>query len=129
MAAILEKKFRFAYRIRIENQSDESVQLLGRYWHIEELTQDGDVDDSEPPIRVNSPETGAVGQLPVLRPGQVFEYMSGTDLTSTKGTMKGHFYMARVPSDTHSAKTGDHVKALKGDDKFEVEVAPFPLEA
>jgi uncharacterized protein affecting Mg2+/Co2+ transport len=65
-----------------------------------------------------------------LRPGQVFEYMSGTDLVSTNGVMTGHFYMARVLSETHSAKAGDHVKALKeGGEKFVVEVAPFPLEA
>lgn len=70
-----------------------------------------------------------MGHLPVLRPGQVFEYMSGTDLVSTKGRMMGHFYMAKVPSNTNSARAGDHVKALNDGDRFEVEVAPFALEA
>lgn len=105
------------------------MQLLGRYWSIDELTAGGREDDTKERIVVDSPTTGAVGHLPVLRPGQVFEYMSGTDLLGTKGIMKGHFYMARVPDDRHSAKAGDNVEALKAGDKFEVEVASFPLEA
>lgn len=59
MAAILEKKFRFAYRIRVENVSDQAVQLLGRYWCIEELTEDGKEDDSKEKVKVDSPATGA----------------------------------------------------------------------
>ena len=70
-----------------------------------------------------------VGHLPVLQPGQVFEYTSGTDLSASGGVMKGHFYMARVLEDTISAKTGNMVEALKLDDKLEVAILPFPLAA
>ena len=59
MAAILALKYRFAYRIRVENVSDQAVQLLGRYWCIEELTQDGKEDDSKEKVIVDSPTTGA----------------------------------------------------------------------
>lgn len=59
MTAILENKFRFTYRIRVENVSDKSVQLLGRYWCIEELTEDGKEDDSKEKAVVDSPTTGA----------------------------------------------------------------------
>jgi len=109
----LSPKYRFAYRICVENiSSTETVQLLGRYWHIEENTPcDGSGNSSEP-IEVEAPYTGAVGQLPVLQPGQVFEYVSGTDLTTPRGTMKGHLYMAKVPHKTQSARSGDNVKAL-----------------
>ena len=69
-----------------------------------------------------------MGQLPVLRPGQVFEYMSGTDLSSPKGVMAGHFYMATVPNETHCGKAGDLVQALEGGDTFKVGVGQFPLE-
>lgn len=127
--SIFEQKYRFAYRIRVENVSKESVQLLGRYWCIEELAENGQEDDTKEKVVVDSPATGAVGHLPVLRPGQVFEYMSGTDLVSTRGVMHGHFYMARVPHDRISAKAGDHVEALSATDKFELEVSPFPLNA
>ncbi|VEU38320.1 unnamed protein product [Pseudo-nitzschia multistriata] len=108
----LDPKYRFAYRIRVENISPETtVQLLGRYWHI---TEEGDGSDEESlePIEVDAPYTGAVGQLPVLRPGQAFEYVSGTDLATPVGTMKGHFYMATVPEKTKSAKSGDDVVAV-----------------
>jgi hypothetical protein len=43
--------------------------------------------------------------------------------------MKGHFYMAKVPETAMSAKSGDVVEALKGGDKLEVTVAPFPFVA
>ena len=155
-------KYRFAYRIRVENVSDDkTIQLIGRYWHISEETvagrsivgleeEDEDALEPPPPIEVDSPATGAVGQLPVLHPGQVFEYMSGTDLVGPKGTMKGHLYMARVPSTARSAQSGDNIEALlkqkqkqqaEGETNgemsaedfkaefFEATVAPFPLEA
>ena len=49
-------------------------------------------------------------------------------MATTHGQMSGKFYMAHVPAGTPSAKTGDHVEALKLDDnKFQVKVGPFPL--
>jgi len=148
----LEPKHRFAYRIRVENVSrDTTVQLLGRYWHIAEEEEnnnnadDDDDDDGSPtslePIEVDAPYTGAVGQLPVLQPGQVFEYVSGTDLATPVGTMKGHFYMATVPSKTRSAQSGDDVVAVsyqgskseEVDNKdtrlFQATVKPFRLQS
>jgi uncharacterized protein affecting Mg2+/Co2+ transport len=126
-------KYRFAYRIRVENVSDDqTIQLLGRYWHIAEEPivfpgMEGGP-EAHPPIIVDSPKTGAVGQLPVLQPGQVFEYMSGTDLATPRGTMRGHLYMARVPSTAKSAQSGDHVETNETM-FFEAEVAPFQLKA
>ena len=110
----LNPKYRFAYRIRIENiSSSETVQLLGRYWHIAEVFEDDVNQKTLPePIEVDAPYTGAVGQLPVLQPGEAFEYVSGTDLTTPKGEMKGHLYMATVPPQTRSAKSGDDVTAI-----------------
>lgn len=60
-SSILETKLRFAYRIRIENSTDSptAVQLLGRYWHIQDLNHDGSVDETKPPVIVDSPTTGA----------------------------------------------------------------------
>jgi ApaG protein len=111
----LQSKHRFAYRMRIENLSDQHVQLVGRYFHISE--EEGEED----PVMVDAPSTGAVGQSPVLRPNQVFEYTSGTDLAKTKGEMKGHFYMTRVTED--EGGTAGEVE------KLEVTIAPFPLVA
>lgn len=125
-SAILQSKYRFAYRIRIENLSENNVQLLGRYWRIQEY--DASAMEEEPVI-VDAPITGAVGQLPVLQPGQVFEYMSGADLATTRGEMRGHFYMAKVSDDAKSANSGDDVQYISDEDKFEAIVAPFPLLA
>jgi ApaG protein len=123
-----EDKHRFAYRIRIENISEEEhIQLLGRYWYIQEGEDDGS-EETDDPVIVDAPKTGVVGQLPVLRPGQVFEYMSGADLESRKGSMVGHFYMVKTSEKALSAKSGDEIE-LKDGDKFEAVVAPFPLVA
>jgi uncharacterized protein affecting Mg2+/Co2+ transport len=57
---MLERKFRFAYRVRVENLSDQHVQLLGRYWHIQETNEDGHEPDMErAPVVVDAPVTGA----------------------------------------------------------------------
>ena len=157
---LMMPKYRFAYRIRVENVSEtETVQLLGRYWHISETPDDDDDDndyndgdddehnDRNDPVQVDAPYTGAVGQLPVLQPGRVFEYVSGTDLATPKGEMKGHLYMATVPPQTRSAKAGDDVATVlestpplpttgKGGKAkpsnqtrfFQAPVAPFTLE-
>jgi len=81
---------------------------------------------------VNEPRTGAVGHLPVLGPGEVFEYMSGADIATLTGAMKGSFHMAKVDMQTtDSGHIGDDVDALtwKADDerRFEMPVAQFGL--
>ena len=80
-------------------------------------------------IRVHAPHTGAVGKHPVLGPGQFFEYMSGCDLATEVGLMKGSFHFATVPAGTPSASVGQAVPALENaEQRFEVPVSPFPLE-
>ena len=131
-------KYRFAYRIRVENVSKNSttVQLLGRYWCIAEERNDDDHDnhddhdddDDDGIIEVDAPYTGAVGQLPVLKPGQVFEYVSGTELATSTGSMLGHLYMATVPDRTRSGKSGDNVTAVTTE-TFQAPVKPFRFDA
>ena len=72
-----------------------------------------------------------VGHLPVLLPGNVFEYMSGCELFTQHGTMSGSFHMAVVPSNTRSAMVGDAVPAFqdKNPNVFEMPVHEFPLNA
>jgi uncharacterized protein affecting Mg2+/Co2+ transport len=121
-----DTKFRFAYRIRIENVSpDETIQLLGRTWDIQDYHEGKPKGD---PIRVHAPQTGAVGKLPVLQPGEAFEYMSSCELTTVSGVMQGCFHLCRVQADTPSAQVGMRVEAFESPDRFEVTVAPFPLE-
>jgi uncharacterized protein affecting Mg2+/Co2+ transport len=131
-------KNRFTYRIRIENfnvnndrtlgDDDQTYQLLGRTWNIKEDDSDAE-DDSE--VTVNAPTTGVVGHLPVLKPGDCFEYMSGCDIRSSTGSMRGSFHMAVVDDDTESAQVGDPVDALRAPKEklFELTVQPFRLIA
>ena len=127
-------RHKFAYRIRIENfnepGSDKSVnvQLLGRKWRIEE---DEDAEDSNKVMKVDAPTTGAVGHLPVIRPGEAFEYISGCDLHTLTGTLSGSFYMTEVDDDAESCQVGDPTNAfdLPKERHFEMEVLPVKLVA
>lgn len=75
----------FAYKIRIVNESDESVQLLSRCWKI--------VDGLGNRRKVEG--EGVVGMQPVLSPGEEHEYVSGCDFRTPVGRMHGHYTMAR----------------------------------
>jgi ApaG protein len=73
----------WAYRVRIANAGPETVQLLRRTWRI----TDGQG-------RLNLVEgPGVVGEQPVLRPGEAFEYTSGTPLNTPSGFMEGSYHM------------------------------------
>ncbi|GKY93550.1 hypothetical protein MPSEU_000322400 [Mayamaea pseudoterrestris] len=123
-------KFLFGYRIRIENlSSSDSVQLLGRSWHIQETSSSNQpLGDA---VRVHAPTTGAVGKLPVLHPSQVFEYSSQCELVTPHGDMKGCFHFCgKVPPTTLSSNVGVHVDAFDRPlDAFTVDVQPFRLLA
>jgi|SRR5690606_5705105 len=76
----------FTYRITIENRSENTVQLLRRHWYIH---------DANTMLREVEGE-GVVGQQPVLEPGQVHKYVSGCNLKSGIGKMRGTYLMERV---------------------------------
>jgi ApaG protein len=131
-------KYRFAYKIRVENVSEDlksTVQLLGRTWIIEEdEPEEGNLkykDESDRIVHVKAPTTGAVGHLPVLRPGEIFEYISGCELSTETGNMSGCLHFAFVDPHTESAQVGDPIDAfqLPEDKHFEIPVEPFNLIA
>ncbi|MFN3403136.1 MAG: Co2+/Mg2+ efflux protein ApaG [Cytophagaceae bacterium] len=78
--------FVFTYKIIIENNSEYTVQLLKRHWFIY---------DANGALREVQGE-GVVGQQPVLEPGQSHEYVSGCNLKTEIGKMKGNYLMERV---------------------------------
>jgi len=81
-----QSHFVFSYRIRIENHSDNTVQLQRRKWIIF---------DSNATIREIEGE-GVVGLTPVLEPGESHEYISGCSLKSSIGKMTGSYVMERL---------------------------------
>ena len=84
------KVWAFEYRIRVRNDGDVPVQLLGREWCIRNA--DGSIHGHVPK---GSP--GVVGETPVLQPKQAFEYASGTTFNTAGGSVEGSFQMARLP--------------------------------
>ena len=93
--------FVWAYKVRIENQGTETVQLLNRYWHITDGY--GRVQEVRGP--------GVIGKQPVLGPGESFEYTSGSPLSTPSGIMVGSYEMA-----------------VAGGERFEVDIPAFSLD-
>jgi len=80
--------FAFSYRITIENQSKDSVQLNSRHWEIYDALNQIEIVDGE----------GVVGKKPVIKPGETYTYSSGCLLSSPIGAMKGYFNMINFTS-------------------------------
>jgi len=93
-------RYVFAYTITIANTGTVSAQLISRHWIItdaENVTQE-------------VKGLGVVGEQPLLRPGESFEYTSGTAMATPVGTMRGSYQMV--------AEDGN---------KFDAEIPPFTL--
>ncbi len=97
-----EGQYVWAYQVRIENTGDNTVQLLTRRWRITDAT--GHVNEVI--------GDGVVGDKPTLRPGENYEYASGTPLSTPSGFMTGIFQMVDL--------TGR---------RFAVQVPAFSLDA
>lgn len=74
-------KWFWVYHIRIENDSDRAVQLMTRHWRITDGTGSVNLVEGD----------GVVGEQPVLAPGQSHDYVSGCPLTTSHGSMEGHY--------------------------------------
>lgn len=74
----------FAYTITIANKGTVATQLISRHWII--TNGDGTVQE----VR----GLGVVGEQPLLKPGDTFEYTSGTVISVSVGSMKGSYQMA-----------------------------------
>ena len=73
----------WAYQIEILNMSNETIQLLNRYWQITDAY--GRVEEVRGP--------GVVGEQPVIEPGDSFSYTSGCPLDAPSGIMVGSYQM------------------------------------
>ena len=91
----------WAYRVVIENQGQETVQLLSRHWMITNAR--GEFTEVKGP--------GVVGEQPVLKPGERFEYTSGAPLNTPSGMMGGAYQMESA-----------------GGERFDIEIPTFALD-
>ncbi|MGH6931177.1 MAG: Co2+/Mg2+ efflux protein ApaG [Dongiaceae bacterium] len=97
-----ESHYVWAYHVRIENNSDRAIRLRNRYWRITDSM--GRVQE----VR----GAGVVGEQPRLKPGDSFEYTSGTPLPTPSGFMVGTYQM--------EAESGE---------RFDVAVPAFSLDS
>jgi ApaG protein len=97
-----EDRFVWAYRVNIENRGKETVQLMHRHWRITDKL--GRLQEVKGP--------GVVGEQPVLKPGESFEYTSGCPLGTPSGIMAGTYEM--------STPAGE---------RFDIEIPAFSLDS
>ena len=96
------KLYFWAYHVVIKNNGKQTVQLISRYWRITNAL--GTLQE----VRGD----GVVGEQPVLKPGQSFEYTSGTPLSTSSGIMGGNYQMI--------SKDGEN---------FEINIPTFSLDS
>jgi ApaG protein len=78
-----DNHFVWAYHVTIENLGQETVQLRSRHWRITDAR--GELHEVRGP--------GVIGEQPVLEPGDMFDYTSGTPLATPSGIMMGSYQM------------------------------------
>ena len=94
--------YMFAYTITITNVGNVAAQLISRTWNV------NDANGKHEKIK----GLGVVGHQPFLKPGEQFEYTSGTRLRTPTGTMHGSYFCV--------AEDGE---------KFDVDIPMFVLDA
>ena len=76
-------RYVFTYTITIRNRGSVAAQLVSRHWIIT------DARNQVQEVR----GLGVVGAQPLLKPGESFEYTSGTAIATPVGTMRGSYQM------------------------------------
>ena len=95
-------RFAFAYTITITNTGRVPAQLISRHWTIEDAS--GRTEEVK--------GLGVVGEQPLLKPGEAFQYTSGCQLRTSHGIMHGSYFFVAV--DGH---------------RFDVPIAAFILQS
>lgn len=78
-----KNRYVFAYTVTIRNVGETPAKLLTRHWVIRDAN--GKVQEVQ--------GEGVVGEQPHLKPGEGFQYTSGTMLETSMGTMGGSYLM------------------------------------
>ena len=92
----------FAYTISIKNTGQIAAQLIARHWVIT------DANNRVEEVR----GLGVVGHQPLLRPGEQFEYTSGTALSTPQGSMVGEYFCVAEDGARFDAKVEEFVLSL-----------------
>ena len=92
----------FAYTVTITNTGGVAAQLISRHWIV--VDANGQLEEVK--------GLGVVGHQPLLKPGESFQYSSGSRLRTPSGTMHGSYFFV--------AEDGE---------RFEAAIPMFVLEA
>ena len=92
----------FAYHITITNTGTVAAQLISRTWNVNDANG----------LNEKIKGLGVVGHQPLLKPGEKFDYTSGTRLRTPTGTMHGSYFCV--------AEDGE---------RFDVDIPMFVLDA
>jgi ApaG protein len=95
--------YKWAYQVTIINAGNRTVQLMRRSW---------DITDAHGQVQHVHGE-GVIGKQPVLRPGEQYEYTSGTPLGTPSGFMTGQY----------------HMQELHSGDTFDIDIPTFSLDS
>lgn len=97
----IQSEFMFAYRITLENHNNFPVKLHRRNWQIFDSNGSNREVEGE----------GVVGVQPTIQPGESYQYVSGCNLRTEMGKMKGTYQMENLNS--------KHM--------FQVDIPPFEM--
>ena len=87
-------RYVFAYTVTIHNEGSISAKLLTRHWIINDAN--GNVQ------KVHG--EGVVGEQPYLKPGESYQYTSGTVIETPVGSMEGSYQMLAEDGTPFDAK-------------------------
>ena len=96
-----DSQYFWAYRVIIENLGQDTVQLVSRHWMITNAR--GEFTEVK--------GAGVVGEQPILKPGESYEYTSGAPLNTASGMMGGAYQMM--------SESGE---------RFDIEIPTFSLD-
>ena len=77
-----QQAYAFAYSVTVVNTGDVAAQLVARRWLI------SDASGTTQEVR----GLGVIGQQPLLKPGEQFEYQSWARIAAPRGRMQGSYY-------------------------------------
>ena len=92
----------FSYTITIKNTGTVPAQLISRHWVIT------DTNNQVQEVR----GLGVVGHQPLLKPGEQFEYTSGTQMMTPQGSMYGEYFCVAEDGHQFEAKIPEFVLSL-----------------
>lgn len=82
----LHNYFAFSYVVEVENNTPYDVQLMRRYWLIRDANSDIKEVEGE----------GVIGQQPIIKPGEIYNYSSWSPLATPIGKMTGYYTLKRL---------------------------------